>query len=99
MSDETKPEGNGKDETAPVPIQVLTQRIPIPTPEAGESIRAGLDVHEADACVRDKATGNWIYVRQRALLNLDAMQQEKEPSKIVGPDGAPVGGSDAPDGE
>lgn len=93
----SKSEGNGKDEQAPVPIQVLTQRIPIPSPEAGESIRAALDAHEADACVRDKPSGLWVYVRQRALLNLEAMQKETEetkdePSGIVGPDGStPLG--------
>ena len=94
-----------------VPIEVFTQKLAIPSPQAGEEIRAALEAHEVDLIVRDKATSQWVYVRTRVFVDLKAKEsanapattEAKEPDSglgetgILGPDGQPVR-PDPPDG-
>ena len=108
--DESAPETVTKDATeegkTPLPIVLSTQRIGVPTPQTAEEIRAVLEAHESDACIRDKATGGWIYIRQRAMLNLEALKANEKSQldrrgpvdtsnndgtpEIVGPDSNPI---------
>lgn len=79
MSDSEKPtEASGVvDGTIPkkdIPVEVIMQRIPIPTPQAGEELRKALDEHEGDATVRDRSSGRWIYVRTRAFIDLKKLE-------------------------
>lgn len=52
-----------------IPIEVFTQAIAVPTPDAAENIRAMLEPHESDACRRGK-DGQWVYERTRAFVDL-----------------------------
>lgn len=53
-----------------LPIEVFSQRIPLPSPQAAEELRLALDEHEGDVTVRDKKSGAWVYVRTRAFVDL-----------------------------
>lgn len=67
---EGKPDG-----TIPtgIPIEVFQQKLDVPTPQAGEEIRAALEAHEGDAVIRDPKTKGWVYIRTRVFVDLKAL--------------------------
>lgn len=92
MTEEAKPpvlESGVPDGTVPpagVPLEIITQRIPVPNPESGEQVRAALEPYEEDGIVRDKKSGGWIYVRTRVFVKMPPEKEIENDRQMVGTD-------------